>query len=118
MWGVISNIRLVLGRLGSGIILNINIFRARLEERACSTKVKLDGAKVNFKEVFRSVHAKVFKPSPVVVVQQISELFRSSELHYRVFFGLVKKGVLLVISLLKVVKMSILFNNVSSELFN
>ena len=64
MWGVISNIRLVLGRLGSGIILNINIFRVRLEERACSTKVKLDGAKVNFREVFRSVPCESLQTQP------------------------------------------------------
>ena len=116
--GVISNIRLILGRLSGGIVFNINIFKARLEERTCSTKVELNGAKVNFKEVFHSVHAKVFKASRVVGVQQISELFGSSKLHYRVFFGLVKKGTQLVIPFLKVVKMSVLLKNVSSELFD
>ena len=93
-------------------------FKTRLEERAGNTKVKLDGAKVNFKEVFHSVHMKVFKASCVVGVQQISELFGSSELHYNVFFGLVKKGTQLVIPFLKVVKMSVLLKNVSSELFD
>ena len=90
--GVISNIRLILGRLSGGIVFNINIFKARLEERTYSTKVELNGAKVNFKEVFHSIHAKVFKASRVVGVQQISELFGSFELHYHIFFGLIKKG--------------------------
>ena len=116
--GVISNIRLILGRLSGGIVFNINIFRARLEERTCSTKVELNGAKVNFKEVFHSIHAKVFKASGVVGVQQISELFGSSKLHYRVFFGLIKKGTQLIIPFFKVVETSVLLNNVNSELFD
>ena len=95
--GVISSVRVVLDKLSGGIIFNIHIFKACLEERACSTKVELDGAKVNFGEVFHSVHTKVFKASRVVCVQQISELFRGSELHYRVFFCLIKKGTQLVI---------------------
>ena len=111
--GVISNIR-----LSGGIVFNINIFGARLEERTCSTKVELNGAKVNFKEVFHSIHAKVFKASHVVGVQQISELFGSSKLHYRVFFGLIKKGTQLVIPFFKVVETSVLLNNVNSELFD
>ena len=66
LWGVISN---VLSRLSGGIILNINIFRARLEERACiSTKVEFNGAKVNFREVLHSVHSKIFKARCVVGV--------------------------------------------------
>ena len=119
MWGVISNVRLVLGRQSGGIIFNVNIFRARLEERACSsTEVELNGAKVNFREVFHNVHVKIFKARCVVGVQQISEFFKCSELHYRVFFYLVKKGTQLVIPLLKVVKTSILLNNISFQLFN
>ena len=70
MWGVISNVRLVLGKLSGGIIFNINIFKTCLEERADSTKVKLDGAKVNFREVFHSVHTKIFKASRVVGVNR------------------------------------------------
>ena len=67
--GVISNVWVVLGRLIGGIIFNVNILRAHLEERACSsTKVELNGAKVNFREVFHSVHAKIFKASCVVSV--------------------------------------------------
>ena len=108
-----------MGRLIGGIVFNVNIFRARLEERACSsTKVELNGAKVNFREVFHSVHAKIFKACCLVGVQQISKLFRSSELHYRVLFCLVKKDTQLVIPLLKVVKTSIFLYNISSKLFN
>ena len=57
-----------MGRLSGGIIFNINIFRTRLEKRACSTKVELNGAKVNFREVFHSVHTKVFKANCIVGV--------------------------------------------------
>ena len=93
-------------------------FKTRLEERAGNTKVKLDGAKVNFREVFHSIHTKVLKARRVVGVQQINELFRGSKLHYHVFFCLIKKGTQLVIPLLKVVKTSFLLYNISSELFN
>ena len=88
---VISSVRVVLDRLSGGIIFNIHILRTRLEERACSAPVELDGAKVNFREVFYSVHTKVFKASRVVGAQQISELFRGSELHYNVFFCLLRR---------------------------
>ena len=76
--GVIFN---VLGRLSSDIVLNVNIFGACLEERACSsTNVELNGAKVDFRDVFYSVHSKIFKARCVVGVQQVSELFKCSEL--------------------------------------
>ena len=95
------------------------IFRALLEERTCSsTKVELNGTKVNFREVFHSVHVKIFKARRVLGVQQISELFRGFELHYRVFFCLDKKGTQLAIPLLKMVKTSIVLYNISSKLFN
>ena len=75
--GVISSFRLVLGRLGGSVVINVYIFRTRLEKRACSTKVELDGAKANFREVFYSIHMKIFKASSVVRAQKASELARS-----------------------------------------
>ena len=38
-----------------------------MEERAYSSKVELDGAKVNSREVFHSVHAKYSKPATYLV---------------------------------------------------
>ena len=108
-----------MGRLVCGIVFNINILKACLEERACSsTKVKLNGIEVHFREVFHSVHAKVFEAHCVVGVQQISMLFRGFELHHCVLFCLVKKDTQLVIPLLKVVKTSILLYNISFKLLN
>ena len=118
MRGVISNVGLVLGRVSGSIIFDINIFRTRLEKRACSTKVELDGAKVNFREVYHSVHTKVFKASNVVGVQQINELFGRSELRHSVLLGLLKKGAQLIILFLKVVKTSVLLNDVNSKFFD
>ena len=118
MWGVISNVRFVLGRLSGSIIFNINIFRTCLEKRAYSTKVELDGAKVNFREVFHSVHTNIFIASSIVGVQQISERFGSSELQHIILFSLLKKGTQLIIPFLKVVKTSVIVNNVSFKLFD
>ena len=113
------SIRVILAWLGGGIVLNINIHRARLEEGACSsTMVEFNGAKVHFREVFHSVHAKFFEAHCVVSVQQINVLFRGFELHHCVFFCLAEKGTQLVVPLLEVVKMSILLNSISFQLLN
>ena len=110
LWrGVISSYRLVLGRLGKSIVVNINIFRTRLDERAYNTKVELNGAKVNFWEAFLSVHTKIFKANSIICVQKVSKLSRSFELHNSVLFGFLKKGALLIILLLKMVKTGLLF---------
>ena len=50
---------IILSKLGSGIILDIDILRTHLNERACSTNIELDGAEVNFREAFLSVHKKI-----------------------------------------------------------
>ncbi|XP_023874706.1 uncharacterized protein LOC111987239 [Quercus suber] len=113
-----ARIRLVLSRLGSGNVLDVDIFRAPLKERAYNTNIELDGAKVNFREAFLSVYMKVFKASSVVPVQKDGKLTRSSEVLNNVFFGLFEKGAQLIVPLLKMVKMGILFDGISLKLFN
>ena len=106
----VSSYKLVLGRLGRSIVVNINIFRTRLDKRPCSTKVELNGAKVNFQEAFLFIHMKIFKASIIICVQKVSKLSGSFELHNSVLFGFLKKGAQLVILLLKMVKTGILFD--------
>ena len=89
---IISKGGIVLSRLGSGIVLNVDIFRAHLKKKACSTNVELDGAEVNFWEAFLSVHTEIFKASSIISVQKINILFGSFELHNSVLFGFLKKG--------------------------
>ena len=113
-----SRIRLVLSRLGSSIILDVDIFKSRLKKRACSTNIELDGAEVNFKKAFFSVHTKVFKASSVVPVQKDSKLIGSSKLLNSVFLSFFEKDTRLIIPLLKMVKTGILFNSINLNLFD
>ena len=89
-----------MSRLSCGIVLNIDIFRTRLEERACSTYVELNRAEVNLREAFCGVHAKVLKTSIVVFIQKISELARRPKILNGISLGFLKKDVKLVIPFL------------------
>ena len=63
------DIRVVLGWLSTGIIFHIDILGASLKKRAsCSSKVKIDRAKVNFWEVFHSICPEVLKTCCVILV--------------------------------------------------
>ena len=104
--------------MSGSIVLNVDIFKSRLKERVCSINIELDGARVNFREAFFSVHTKIFKASSVVLVQKDDKLTGSFELLNSIFFGYFEKGVKLVIPFLKMVKTSILFDDVSLKLFD
>ena len=60
----------------------------------------------------------IFKASSVVPVQKDGKLTGSFDLLNSIFFGYFEKGVKLVIPFLKMVKASILFDNVSLKLFD
>ena len=61
---VISRGGIILSREGSGIIFNVDIFRACLEKGARSTNIKLDRTEVNFWEAFLSAPIRKFlKPA-------------------------------------------------------
>ena len=67
--------------------------------------MELDGAEVNFREAFFGVHMEILKASSVVPDQKDSKLTGSFEVLNNIFFGFFKKGVQLIIPLLKMVKM-------------
>ena len=59
-----------LGRLGRGIVLNVNVLGIGLEKRTGSSiQIKLDGAEVYFKEVFNSVQPEILKTYYEVAIQ-------------------------------------------------
>ena len=114
------NIGVVLSWLGGGIVLYIDIFWALLEEGACSstTKVEFNGAKVNLRVVFHSVHLEILKAGYVVGVHQVSELLGRLKLCNRISLCFIKKGTQLIIPLLEVIKTSILLYSIGPQLLN
>ena len=70
LWGRGINVGVVLTWLSSSVVFHIDVLGASLKKRAgSSNQVKFNGAKVHFREVFRSIHAKVFEARCVVGVQ-------------------------------------------------
>ena len=61
---------------------------------------------------------KSLKPVAYFASKRSVNCFGSFELHNNVLFGFLKKGAQLIIFLLKMVKTSVLFDNVNLELFN
>ena len=89
-----------------------------MEERARSnTKVELYSTEIKVGEVLNGVQPEVFEPSCIVLVQQIGKLLGRLKLCNCVPLSLFKKGVQLVVFLLKMVKTSILFKDIRHELF-
>ena len=89
---------IVLGRQGCSIVLNIDVLRAGLKQRACSSsQIKLNGAKVHFREVFHSLHSKIFKACCIIGVQKLSIFVGRLELSYCVNLSIGKKSTQLVV---------------------
>ena len=64
--------RIVLGRQGCGIVLDIGVLRANLKQRAgSSSQIKFDGTKVYFREVFHGLHSEIFKACCIIGVQKL-----------------------------------------------
>ena len=105
-----------MGRLCGGIIFNLDILKARLKKRACSTNVELDKVEVNLREAFNSVQTEVLKTSSIILVQKVSELARCSEFLNSISLGFFKKGTKLVIPLMKMDKTGILLDDIGLKL--
>ena len=59
-----------IGRLGRGIVLNVNVLGVGLEKRTSSSiQIKLDGDEVYFREVFNNVQLEILKTCYVVAIQ-------------------------------------------------
>ena len=115
---IFSGGRVLLSRLSCGIVFNIDVLRTCLEERACSTNIELDKAKVNIREAFHGVHVEVLKTNSIVLVQKIGELTGRFKILNSISLGLLKKDMKLVVPLLKMVKTSILLDNIYFKLFD
>ena len=70
------------------------------------------------REVFHSVHLEIFKLDCIVGVHQVSKFLGCLKLCNHVSLCFFKKGTQLVISLLEVIKTSILLYNINSQFLN
>ena len=110
---------IVLGSQGCSIVLNIDVLRAGLKQRAgSSSQVKLNGAKVHFREVFYSLHSKILKACCIIGVQKFSIFIGRLELNHCINLCIGEKSTQLFVFPLKVIKTSILLHCISFQLFN
>ena len=73
----------VLRWLSGSIVFHIDVLRASLKKRAGnSSQVKLNGAKVHFREIFHSIHSKILKACCIIGIQKISVLLRRLEFRW------------------------------------
>ena len=98
LWGRGINVGVVLTWLSSSVVFHIDVLGASLKKRAgSSSQVKLNGAKVHFREFFYSIHSEILKAYYIIGVQKISLLLGRLEFGYCIFFCLGKKSTQLIV---------------------